>query len=350
MDADDVAHPRPARPPARRRSPPTPPLAAVGSRVALFPRAAVRAGMNRYAAWLNGLVTPDLVARDLLVEAPLVHPASAIRRDARWRRRAAGATARFPRTTTCGCGSRPAGAGSRTCPARCSAGASRRPASPAPTRRYALERHVALKCAFLARHLVAGRTEVALWGAGRDRARLRRRAPCRGRAGRALRRGGPQEDRPDRARRAGRVVRGGRTAPAASRSSWRSVRRERAISSGPSSRTAGFREPDDVPLRGVRAEDIAMRRRSPRLDAGPDGDRGGGLRRRARSGPSPRQPRPRPDVGRHGAAPLSAAAKSSGTGASNAMGAPVAGWASSSRRACSITRGIATSPTRRGPP
>ena len=33
--------------------------------------------------------------------------------------------------------------------------------------RYALERHVALKCGFLARHLLAGAREVAVWGAGK---------------------------------------------------------------------------------------------------------------------------------------------------------------------------------------
>jgi hypothetical protein len=126
--------------------------------------------MARYAAWLNGLVTPDLVARDLLVEAPLVHPASAIRRDALdaaggwrdgpfpedydlWLRLAAagGRLTNVPRTLLRWRES--PGRLTRTDP------------------RYALERHVALKCAFLARHLrdggtLASRAEVALWGAG----------------------------------------------------------------------------------------------------------------------------------------------------------------------------------------
>lgn len=46
----------------------------------------------------------------------------------------------------------------------------------------------------------------------------------------------------------------------------------------------------------------------------------------------------------------SSVAKSSGTGASKAIGAPVAGCASSSRRACSMTRGTSRPPARRGPP
>jgi hypothetical protein len=121
--------------------------------------------MARYAAWLNGLVTPDLVHRDLLVEAPLVHPAAAIRRAALaaaggWRdgpfpedydlwlrlSAAGGRMTNLPRTLLRWRESM--GRLTRTDP------------------RYALARHVALKCAFLARHLLAGRREVAIWGAG----------------------------------------------------------------------------------------------------------------------------------------------------------------------------------------
>jgi hypothetical protein len=164
MDADDVAHPeRLALQRAALAADPA--LAAAGTRVALFPRARVRAGMARHAAWLNGLVTPALVARDLLVEAPLVHPASAIRRSALeaaggWREgpfpedydlwlrlsAAGGRLTNLPRTLLRWRES--PGRLTRTDP------------------RYALERHVALKCAFLARHVLAGRREVAVWGAG----------------------------------------------------------------------------------------------------------------------------------------------------------------------------------------
>ncbi len=132
----------------------------------LFPRAAVRDGMARYAAWLNGLVTPELVERDLLVEAPLVHPAAAIRREALaraggWRDgdfpedydlwlRLAAAGGRLSNVSAPVLGWRESpGRLTRTDP------------------RYALERHVALKCAHLARHVLPGAREVALWGAGR---------------------------------------------------------------------------------------------------------------------------------------------------------------------------------------
>jgi GT2 family glycosyltransferase len=164
MDADDLAHPeRIALQRAALAEDAA--LAAVGSRVALFPRAAVRAGMTRYVAWLNGLVTPDLVARDLLVEAPLVHPASAIRRDAL---EAAGGWRDGPFPEDYDLWLRLWSAGGRL--TNLPGTLLRWRESPERlTRtdpRYALERHIALKCAFLARHLMAGHDEVALWGAG----------------------------------------------------------------------------------------------------------------------------------------------------------------------------------------
>jgi Glycosyl transferase family 2 len=164
MDADDVAHPeRLALQRAALEA--SPGLAAAGAQVRLFPRRAVRGGMARYAAWLNGLVTPELVRRDLFVEAPLVHPAATIRRDALdaaggwrdgdfpedydlWLRLAAqgGALANVARPLLAWRESH--GRLTRTDP------------------RYALARHVALKCRFLAAGPLAGRGEVALWGAG----------------------------------------------------------------------------------------------------------------------------------------------------------------------------------------
>ncbi len=165
MDADDVAHPRRLALQLEALSE-RPALAAVGGRVRLFPRWEIRAGMARYAAWLNGLVTPELVERDLLVEAPLVHPAASIRRGALeraggWRDgdfpedydlwlRLAAAGGRLSNLDAPVLGWRESGGRlTRTDP------------------RYALARHVALKCAHLARHVLPGVREVALWGAGR---------------------------------------------------------------------------------------------------------------------------------------------------------------------------------------
>jgi GT2 family glycosyltransferase len=164
MDADDVAHPRRIEVQLAALAA-DPALAAVGSRVRLFPRGEVAGGMARYAAWLNGLVTPELVLRDLLVEAPLVHPAAAIRRTALeevggWRE------GDFPEDYDLWL--RLAAAGHRlgNVPEvlldwRESAGRLTRTDA-----RYAISRHVALKAAWLAAGPLSDRREVAIWGAG----------------------------------------------------------------------------------------------------------------------------------------------------------------------------------------
>ncbi|MGC4001378.1 MAG: glycosyltransferase [Anaeromyxobacter sp.] len=164
MDADDVAHPR--RLALQREAlEADPALAAVGGRVRLFPRRAVREGMRRYAAWLNGLTTPALCARDLLVEAPLVHPAVTLRAGPL---RAVGGWRDGPFPEDYDLWLRLAAAGGQltNLPVqvldwRESGGRATR-----TDPRYALACHVALKCAHLARHVLPGRRQVALWGAG----------------------------------------------------------------------------------------------------------------------------------------------------------------------------------------
>ena len=164
MDADDVAHPcRIEIQLAALAADPS--LAAVGSRVKLFPRDEVAGGMARYAAWLNGLVTPDLVARDLLVEAPLVHPAATIRRRVLveaggWR------DGDFPEDydlwlRLSAAGHRLSNVPETLLDWRESPGRLTRTDA-----RYALARHVTLKAAWLADGPLADRREVAIWGAG----------------------------------------------------------------------------------------------------------------------------------------------------------------------------------------
>ena len=164
MDADDVAPPRRLEL-QRAALEADASLAALGSQVSLFPRRAVRAGMARYAAWLNGLVAPELVHRDLLVEAPLVHPAALLRlrplADAGgWR------DGPFPEDYDLWLRLVERGARLTNVPRRLLAWRESERRLTRTDPRYALERHVALKCAFLSRALGPARREVAVWGAG----------------------------------------------------------------------------------------------------------------------------------------------------------------------------------------
>ena len=52
------------------------------SRVRYFPREHVGPGMERYEAWINGLLTHEEIMADRFVEYPLPHPSTAVRRGA----------------------------------------------------------------------------------------------------------------------------------------------------------------------------------------------------------------------------------------------------------------------------
>jgi cellulose synthase/poly-beta-1,6-N-acetylglucosamine synthase-like glycosyltransferase len=56
-------------------------VAVVGARLRLFPAAAVRPGMRRWAAWHNGLLGHAEMAREVLVESPLAHGTAMLRRE-----------------------------------------------------------------------------------------------------------------------------------------------------------------------------------------------------------------------------------------------------------------------------
>ena len=81
MDADDISHPRRLeRQASFLDSAPDTGLAACGFRH--FPRKQLRVGMRVYESWQNGLVTHDLIMRDLFVESPIVHPSVMFRKEA----------------------------------------------------------------------------------------------------------------------------------------------------------------------------------------------------------------------------------------------------------------------------
>jgi len=87
MDADDRSHPERLSEQVRLLEA-EPALAAVGCLVEAFPAAEVRPGLTLYLEWLNGLTTPEALAREIYVESPLVHPSVMVRAD--WVRRVGG--------------------------------------------------------------------------------------------------------------------------------------------------------------------------------------------------------------------------------------------------------------------
>lgn len=82
LDADDIARPqRLSRQIARLEADPS--LGAIDGRVRFFrDHAPVPEGMTTYARWINELVTHEDILREILVESPMIHPATTFRRAA----------------------------------------------------------------------------------------------------------------------------------------------------------------------------------------------------------------------------------------------------------------------------
>ncbi|MHC4547568.1 MAG: glycosyltransferase family 2 protein [Planctomycetota bacterium] len=78
FDADDAMHPRRLELQAdfldRHED-----IAAVSCLVRHFPARAVRAGNRAYEAWLNGVLSPEEIARDIFVELPMANPSVMMR-------------------------------------------------------------------------------------------------------------------------------------------------------------------------------------------------------------------------------------------------------------------------------
>jgi glycosyltransferase involved in cell wall biosynthesis len=86
-DADDLSHrERLALQVAFMRAHPR--VAVLGTRLRLFPAAAVRPGMRRWVEWHNALLEHHEMAREVLVESPLAHATALLRR--RWVERVGG--------------------------------------------------------------------------------------------------------------------------------------------------------------------------------------------------------------------------------------------------------------------
>jgi glycosyltransferase involved in cell wall biosynthesis len=172
MDGDDVSLPgRFRRQLAALERDPR--LAAIGTRIEAFPETEIAGGLARYVAWQNALITPEEHARDLFVEAPLCHPSVMFRRDALervggWRDRD------WPEDYDLWLRLDAAGLAIAKVPEVLLRWRQRAGRATFADPRYALERHRALKAAFLAPLLRAETRALVCWGAGPTGRRLAR--------------------------------------------------------------------------------------------------------------------------------------------------------------------------------
>lgn len=81
MDADDRSHPERLDKQFDFLEA-HPEVDVVSSRVRAFPEEDVRDGFRVYLEWLNALLTPEQIRREIFVESPLPHPSVMFRRDA----------------------------------------------------------------------------------------------------------------------------------------------------------------------------------------------------------------------------------------------------------------------------
>ena len=58
-----------------------PDISVAGSLVEIFAEGTVGEGMKVYEAWLNSLVEPGDIAREIFIESPIAHPSAMVRRD-----------------------------------------------------------------------------------------------------------------------------------------------------------------------------------------------------------------------------------------------------------------------------
>ncbi len=80
MDADDLMHRERLERQAEALAT-EPALTGVGSRVRLFPRKTLTAGMRNYERWINGMDVRARIRADRFVECPILHPTLMLRSD-----------------------------------------------------------------------------------------------------------------------------------------------------------------------------------------------------------------------------------------------------------------------------
>ena len=170
MDADDRSSPdRLGRQFAALEAHPE--VAVVGCLVEGFPSQDVRQGFQMYIEWLNGLVTPQAIAREIFVECPMAHPSVVMRRS--WLERVGGYQDRgWPEDYDLWLRLHLAGAGFAKVP-EVLVGWREQPARATRLdRRYAVENFLRAKAHYLTRGPLVGRDSLVVWGAGQMGRRL----------------------------------------------------------------------------------------------------------------------------------------------------------------------------------
>ena len=154
-------------------------IGVVGCGVEMFPRTGLTAGMLHYEEWLNSVVEPADVDREMYVESPLAHPSVVFRGDVV---QAAGGYREgpFPEDYDLWLRLHARGVRMGKVPAvllRWRDGCARLSRTDG---RYSRDAFRELKAHHLARSWLAGRNEVQIWGAGPDGRRWRRALAAEG--------------------------------------------------------------------------------------------------------------------------------------------------------------------------
>jgi glycosyltransferase involved in cell wall biosynthesis len=146
-------------------------IAAVGTLVRSFPEQAVREGFRRYVDWLNSLVTPEEIARDIYVESPMPHPSVMIRRT--WLERMGGYQDRgWPEDYDLWLRMHLAGARFAKVPEVLLDWREHENRATRTDSRYSVENFLRAKAHYLMRGPLRERDAVIIWGAGQMGARL----------------------------------------------------------------------------------------------------------------------------------------------------------------------------------
>jgi glycosyltransferase involved in cell wall biosynthesis len=182
MDADDRSLPeRLAKQAAYLEA--NPQVAVVGCLVEGFPPEDVRQGFRAYLDWLNGLVDPQAIAREIFIESPLAHPSVVLRRE--WLERVGGYQDHgWPEDYDLWLRLHLAGAAFAKVPETLVLWREHPGRVTRTDRRYAVENFLRAKAHYLMEGPLRGRDSLVVWGAGQMGRRLskhlvRAQAPLR---------------------------------------------------------------------------------------------------------------------------------------------------------------------------